>query len=288
MPVLFILLWSSGYIFVESGLQQNGPLGFLLMRLFFAWAIVVIILFIQRPLFSVTKLDVARMLLTGLLTQGFYQVFLFAAIYQGLSPGILTIILGMQPVLTVLFLRESLRTVQLVGITLGMLGLALTVFNSIFMGSHSLVSIYYAFASLFGITIGTILQKKYCGNQPLTTNLFFQYLASVIFVFTLYVLLDNKPIQWTGNFIVSLSWMVLVVSISATYLYYALLKRNKAATVTSYLYCMPPITAILDYIIYHHTLSETAIIGMMLVMISLVLIHKRNKPGLSLQAESRS
>src|SRR3990167_7167229 len=109
MPLLFILLWSSGYIFIESGLRDNSPIVFLLTRLFFAWAIVSVVLIIQRPRVNITRVDAAQMLLIGLLAQGFYQSFILAAIYQGLTPGILTIILGMQPVITLLVLREPMR-----------------------------------------------------------------------------------------------------------------------------------------------------------------------------------
>lgn len=272
IPALFILLWSSGVLFVEKGLQDCGPFLFLLFRLWLAWLVVLAIFFLQRQQFPKSIKELSKIAATGVFIQGVYLIFLFAALYEGVSPGILSIILGIQPILTGLILRESMSPWQITGLILGFLGLMLTVSSAV-SGTTTTLGIMCALLALLGITIGTILQKKYCTAYPLTTNLFIQYFFSATFISIIYLFTGHETVVWTWSFIVCLLWVVLVVSISASYLLYYLLKHGKATNVTSYLYCVPPITALADYLIFHNTLTPLAIFGMVLVMASLVLIN---------------
>ncbi len=275
IAAIFILLWSSGYIFVENGLQYSDPLVFLSLRLWFAWIIITIILLYKRPEFPKSLNQFLIVAITGIFTLGLYTAFFFAALYEGISPGILAIILGMQPLLTVLIMKEAMRPLQIIGILLGFVGLSLTVANSVMSDSTTILGIGSALLSLCGMTVGTVLQKKYCSSIPLTSNLFIQYLASAIMISVLCFIFGSSNVTWSLSFTISLLWVVLVISIGATYLFYTLLKHGKAASVTSYMYCVPPVTAIMDYVIFHHVLSLTTVTGMVLIMCGLVMIHYR-------------
>jgi len=275
VPVLFVLLWSSGYLFAEMGLEANSPLAFLMLRLLFAGLIVGLVLLCRWRTLSLSWQQIAQMSVTGIFLQGFYQLFSFTAMYKGTSPGVLAIILGFQPIATALIMREPMILSQIFGLILGLFGLGLTVSNILFWGTNSVSGVFFCFLSLFGITVGTILQKKYGSKQSLTVNLFTQYLASFLFIFILYLFQDNQPIQWTEHFIIALSWMVLVVSLASTFLFYFLLKTKIIVNFTSYLYCVPPVTALMDYYVFHHALSRTSIIGMVFVILGLVLVLKK-------------
>jgi drug/metabolite transporter (DMT)-like permease len=277
---VFILLWSTGAIFVELGLKYSDPLIFLALRLWIAWAVIGLILLFRRPEFPKSFKQLILLGITGM-AQGLYSVFFFAALYEGISPGILSIILGFQPLMTLLLLRESMRPLQLIGILLGFVGLSLTVVSSVMTGVTTVWGVGSALLSLCGMTLSTILQKNYCSSVSLTANLFIQYLASSILVTLIWAAFGNMHVTWTAGFIVALLWTALVISIGAIYLFYTLLKRGKAAGVTSYLYCVPPVTAVMDYFFFKHVLSLTTIFGMILVMMGLALIHYRKQKVLS-------
>ncbi|WED43516.1 DMT family transporter [Legionella cardiaca] len=288
MPLIFLLLWSSGYLFSEMGLEDNNPISFLMLRLLFACLIMGTILLCQRRTFSLTGKQIAQMSIIGIFIQGFYPFFSFSALYKGISPGVIAIVLGTQPIITALILREQMSFSRITGLILGIIGLTLTVSNVLFVGSNSVLGIFCCFLSLFGITVGTILQKKYGLTQSLTLNLFIQYLASFLFIFVLYLSQENKVIQWSEHFIVALGWMVLVVSIISTLLFNYLLKSRIIVNFTSYLYCVPPVTALMDYLVYHHTLSQTSLIGMIMVILGLVLILKNSHNKQVEQSSERS
>lgn len=273
MPILFLLLWGSGFIFIKFALEDNEPLTLLLLRLSFAALIAFGIFLFQRKKLSLSWPQIGILSSIGILLQAGYQLFFLLSVYIQMPIGVLTIILGTQPILTLLILRESFTSQQLLGLLIGFSGLFLVVSNNILSGMLTPWGMVFATLSLLSITYGTILQKKYCADIALVPSLFIQYLAGSLFIGVIWMFIAAEPIIWSTKFILSLTWLTVVISIGAIFLFYVLLKKGKAVKVTSLLYCLPVITAVMDYLVFQQTLSTTSIIGMIIVISGLLLIH---------------
>ena len=129
IPGAFVLMWASGAIFVELGLRYANPLAFLTLRLVLATAVMwIVTLGIRLPLPKSTS-EWRDILVTGLFLQVGYQVFFFLALANKLSPGLLAIILGAQPMITAAYLRDVPHRHQWIGLALGMVGLTLGAFS---------------------------------------------------------------------------------------------------------------------------------------------------------------
>jgi drug/metabolite transporter (DMT)-like permease len=120
---LFVLLWSSGGIFSAWGLKHATPLAFLTLR--FTVALIALKLFglTQRQLLPVRGPRL-RFIVTGAFISGGYSICYLSALEQGVTPGTLAVILGIQPILTLL-LFERLSMGRFVGLALAMSGLFL-------------------------------------------------------------------------------------------------------------------------------------------------------------------
>lgn len=105
--------------------------------------------------------------------------------------------------------------------------------------------------------------------------MFIHYFISALLILMVCLLFEKAHVVWTYKFVISLLWLSVVMSIGAFYLFFALLKLGKASSITSLLYCVPPVTAGMDYLVFHHSIPFYSIIGMMVVVFSLILIHKR-------------
>jgi len=277
MPLIFVGLWSSGYIFVEIGLQDSTPLIFLTLRLAIASSFMGILLLLKRKKISLNKHQYVLIALTGIFLQAVYLGFFTIALYEKLSPGILAIILGTQPLLMAIAMQERLRLIQKLGLLLGFLGLLLTVSNSIFVGRVSTFGLISSLLALSGITAGTLLQKRYCTEVSLDIKMFIHYLMSFFVVFGASIFFEKTHIEWSTDFIIALIWVSIVMSICAFFLFFYLLKQGKSTHATSLLYCVPPVAAIVDFIVFQHSIPMWSIIGMILVMLSLIFI--RVTPG---------
>ncbi|MBC7135131.1 MAG: EamA family transporter, partial [Oceanibaculum nanhaiense] len=69
------------------------------------------------------------------------------------------------------------------------------------------------------------------------------------------------------------------LSIGATTLLYVMIKRGAASQVASLFYLVPPFTAILAWLMFGETFGISAIIGMVLVAIGILLIRTEGALG---------
>ncbi|UAC49656.1 DMT family transporter [Bacillus aquiflavi] len=268
----FIIMWSSGAIFVELGLRDADPFTFLFLRLLFAAIILWTAVFFLKTALPTNIKEWRYILLTGLCVQTGYQIFYYLAIYHEVSPGVLTIILGAQPIITTIALKEKSNTVQWFGLLFGMVGLILVVADNIIIASVTLIGILNAILSLLCITVGTILQKKIKIIQP--ANMAIQYSSGALVLFLL-LLFFEQSLEWTMMFSVSLAWMTIVISVGATFLLYYLIEKDHLMKVTSLFYAVPPVTAMLDFLIFGNMIKLFTIIGMILIVIGLILINRQ-------------
>ena len=115
-PLLFVALWSTGFIGAKFGLPDAGPLTFLSLR----YAIVLVLmgalaLYMRAP-WPQTGREWLHIGVSGVLVHGVYLGGVFIAISRGLPAGVTAIVVGLQPVLTALgaslLLREHVRSTQ--------------------------------------------------------------------------------------------------------------------------------------------------------------------------------
>lgn len=272
---IFVLMWSSGAIFVKAGLRYAGPFQFLSYRAMLAALLLWTICFVWREKNCRTPV-LMRNIIAALLLQVGYQSGFFLALDHGVTPGLLAIILALQPILTGVIEPRGATRRAWVGLVLGFAGVAITV-GSIGEGG-AILGATWALAALTSLTVGTIVQHRWGGSGDLLRDMAFQYSVSAPVLVGIAWITRGGAVTWVWPFIISLSWMVLVVSIGATFLLYMMLKQGSALSVSALFYCIPPVTALLDYAVYGDLLSPLQCAGMGLVVFGVVLIL-RAVPG---------
>ena len=274
MPALFVFLWSTGFIGGKFGLPYAEPFTFLAVRL----AIVVALLLALSALTRAPWPGEARLALhiavAGLLVHATYLGGVFSSLAAGLSTGLSALIVGFQPVLTALiaftFLGERVSARQWLGLGLGFAGIVLVVWNKLAGGN--LTGILPSVVALFGITLGTLYQKRYCTGMDLRTGSVIQFAASLVAVGALALLFETRVIEWTIPFVFALGWLVFVLSLGAISLLLVLIRRGAAAKVASLFYLVPPVTAVLGYLIFGETLGATELAGMAATVLGVYLV----------------
>ena len=166
-PVLFVLLWSTGFIGARYGLPYIEPLTFLAVRMAFVVIIMAAIAIIGGAAAPDAR-EIGYSLVAGSLVHGLYLGGVFTAISQGVPAGISALIPGLQPILTSTianrFMGETVTRVQWVGLALGLLGVLLVLHDRSIVFAGSTLGWIASFLSLIGITLGTLYQKRYCGG----------------------------------------------------------------------------------------------------------------------------
>ena len=284
-PGLFVLLWSTGFIGVKYGIPYAPPFYFVALRMAIAALLLFIALIFLRRSQPITRSIIWPSTLIGLTLHGAYLGGCFYAVSHGLPAGITALIASLQPVLVSLFaakyLHEPLKIRAIAGLILGLIGLFVVVIPRINMtGTNSIsgVSIFACVIGLLGGTSGTILQKRYGGAIPTLAGTSIQYATTALVMFFLALIFEKPEIQWSGKFIVALTWLVLALSFGAILLLFFLLSHGSAASVSSLYYLVPAATAIEAYFFFDEHISAISMMGTLITVIGVWLVVGKEKP----------
>jgi drug/metabolite transporter (DMT)-like permease len=276
VPALFVLLWATGFISARYGLPYAGPMTFLALRMGTATLLLALFALATRAPWPASARATWHLAVAGLLVHGGYLGGVFAAIALGMPAGMVSLIVGMQPVLTgviaVAFLDEHLSRRQLAGLTVGVLGLALVLGHRVSLAALTWESGGFAALALVSISVGTVYQKKFNSGTDLRTTGVVQYAASGVLFALAAWLIGDRGVTWTLPFILALGWSVAGLSIGAVALLYRLIREGAASRVSSLLYLVPPVTALIAYGCFGERLTGPAIAGMLLVACGVALV----------------
>jgi drug/metabolite transporter (DMT)-like permease len=267
----FVLLWGSAAIFTRWGLDHGSVLALLVLRFTLALcALLLIGLPAKRWLPATgTRRQVA---VTGLLLVGGYSVCYFQALAQGITPGLLATLLGVQPILTLLLTERRYSFWRLAGLLLALSGLALVVYESLVQARFSGLGMAYALAALFCMTLGAMLQKR--SQQAPAQVLPLQYAVALV---VCVLLAPFQPLHFELNlgFLVPLLWLGLLISVAAQLLLYRMIRSGNLVNVTSLFYLVPVVTAILDYLVLGNALPPLALAGLAAILAGLAMAFRR-------------
>jgi len=223
LPLFFVLLWSTGFIGAKYGLPYAEPLTFLVARYVLVIALMTLVALALRAPWPGNPREAAHIAITGLLLHGIYLSGVFISIDRGLPAGISALVVGMQPLLTGalagLLLGERVSRQQWAGLALGFGGVALVVGSKASVDGVDSAALAYmlapAVAALFGITAGTLYQKRFCPRFDLRTGSVVQFLPTLAVSFIVAMNTETMDIEWSGHFVFALLWLVVVLSVGA-------------------------------------------------------------------------
>src|SRR6202048_659351 len=246
-PAIFVVLWSTGFVATKYVLRDADPLTYLTIRMAVVVGLMAIIAAIARPRFP-DRAGIAHSVVAGILVHGFYLGGTAIAIAHSIPAGLSALIPGLQPILTSTlanrWLGERVTPLQWSGLLLGLAGVVLILHGrriSGYAGWGWLAS----GVSLVSITLGTLYRRRYCGQIDWRTGNLVQYGAVMVFFGAGAWLFETNVVHWTEEFVLSLVWMAVVLSIGSIGLLYWLIRRSAATSVASLFYLVPGVTGLL-------------------------------------------
>jgi drug/metabolite transporter (DMT)-like permease len=275
MPWIFVWVWSTGFLVAKLGKSYAEPFTLLSYRFAFALAVLWVITKLFNSRWPATWRVVLHCMVVGLLLHGVYLGGIFKAISLGMPAGLSAMVIGLQPLTMALFaglmLGERVSKRQWLGLFMGLAGLYLvlgeqfsvdasTIFDGFSGWSPVLVG-----AALLAISFGTLYQKKYCHGVDHLTSIWLQYAAALVFSLIIAFTFETRIVDWQLQFIVSLSWQVLALSIGAVLLLMIMMRQGAAAKVGSLFYLVPPAVAIQAWFLFGEAMGLQGLVGIVLI-----------------------
>lgn len=274
-PVLFVLLWSTGFVGAKYGLPYADPFIFLSVRVLIAALVLFAIAVIIKSPIKIGRSAIARSSLIGFFLHACYLGGVFYAISRGLPAGVAAVVTSLQPVLVSLLavrvLGEQLKVKQIVGLILGLIGVTFVLGPS-FGQNIPTSGVIGILVALVGSTAATLLQKKIGAAVPLISGTAYQYLASGLILAIVAGATGGTRIQWSGQFIVAFVWLIAVLSVGAILLLLWLLNTGSAASVSSLLYLVPPATALEAFFLFGEKVNTQGFLGIGITALGVWLV----------------
>ena len=276
-PAIFVVLWSTGFIGTKYVLNNAEPLTYLAIRMALVVGLMAVIAAIARPRWP-DRIGFAHSVAAGILVHGFYLGGTAIAIAHSIPAGLSALIPGLQPILTSTlanrWLGERVTPLQWSGLLLGLAGVVLILHGRPMSGDAGWGWLASA-VSLVSITLGTLYQRRYCGQIDWRAGNLVQYVAVTIFFGAGAWLFESNVVHWTSEFVLSLVWLAVVLSIGSIGLLYWLLRRSAATSVASLFYLVPAVTAVMAYVLFGERLDAVAIGGMIACAAAVFLVNRR-------------
>jgi drug/metabolite transporter (DMT)-like permease len=286
-PLIFVAIWSTGFIAAKYSMSNADPFVFLCLRFTITACLLLVALFLWRLPLPVNFWRHRHDLIAGAFIHAGYLGFLFWPIQNGVPSGIVAIIVGIQPILTMalasLYIGESLNRQKMFGLIMGFIGVSVVLIgkygiNLGLNGGLDSTELVKCLISLLSFSVGVFYQKKFCDQSNLITGTSLQFISAALVCAVFAFLFDEQwTIHWTTTFVIALSWQVLALSIGAIVLLMQILKLGEAGRISSMFYLVPPLVVIEAWYLFNETLTLLSVLGMFICIAGVYFVNRTVK-----------
>ncbi|MDN3294952.1 DMT family transporter [Streptomyces ficellus] len=272
-----VVVWGSGFISGKLGLRHAAPYTFAALRFAIAGLLLLAVAGMRRE-----RLPRGRELLHLAVAGALVQAVQFSSIYMGMDlgvpSGLAALIIGLYPLtaslLAVPLLGERVSAGQYLGLALGLGGVALAVADGIHLSGGYLLGLGFLALGLLGISVGTVYQKRFCGQMDPVSGNAVQLLAAAAVVLVPALLVEGWDVRLTAAYWPVLLWSALINSIVGVGLLYHLLQRHGTSQVSSLFYLVPMSTAGLGALLLGQRMGPLTLAGLVLATAGTLLANR--------------
>lgn len=275
IPVVFVLIWSTGFIVARYGMPHAPPLSFLALRYALSMACFLAWIGWAKVAWPQSREQWLHLSVTGVLMHAAYLGGVWVAVKAGMGSGLSSLVVGFQPVLTAIWLayrtrgsdQPGISQRQWLGLLLGFVGLLMVVWRKLSLGTPldhvTPANMAFALAALLSITVGTLYQKRFVKACDVRSANTVQLLAALVVTLP-FAWMETEAMRWNGELAGAMAWSVLGLTVGGSSLLYMMIQRGAAASVTSLMYLVPPTTAMMAWLLFDEPITWATLLGTVL------------------------
>lgn len=276
-PVVFLVLWSSGFICIKIGLAYADPLTFLALRYALVLAFLAPAIVVWRPRRPRGR-EWRDLCVVGVLIQFGYFAGCYLSEEFGLSAGGLALITSLQPILVALLApRLAGGTVgarHWLGLALGLVGTVVVIVSRAGVAQVTAAGLLWAGFALAGMTAGTLYEKRTGPAHHPLSAITVQYAVGFALTLAFAATLEPMRVRWTMPLIGALGYLVLANSLVAVSLLLAMIRRGAVARVSALFFLVPPAAAVIAWLLTGESIPPFAWFGMALAAGGVALVAR--------------
>jgi len=282
-PILFPLIWSTGWIVARYTVDFADPLAFLCVRYACAGSALAVFAFASGAQWPQTRAEWTHALVSGVLLHAVYLGGVWWAIEHGVPASISALIAASQPIMTAFLapalVGERIGPARWAGVALGFSGICLVLAPKLvgLSGGQlqaALTPIGVNLVAMIGVTAGTFYQKRYIHSGDLRSVAVLQYVGALAAGLPAAWAFGDMHIDWTPTAWAVLAWSVLALSIGAIALLLYLIRRGEVSRSAQLIFLVPPLSAVQAHVLFGESLTPVQIAGMALTVCGVALASR--------------
>jgi drug/metabolite transporter (DMT)-like permease len=288
LATAFVILWCTGYPAARIALDHFAPFTLLTARFGGAGLIYAVLALVSGAAWPRGRAAV-HSAVVGSLTLALQFGALYFAVGLGVNVGMIALVIGTMPIVTAvfgLFLGERAQPLQWLGFAFGFAGVALAVSEGLggtaqAVGPGAFIAVL---CGLLALSVGTIYQKRFALEVDMRSGLALQHLvaAALLLPFAAY---EGFRFDHSEASIASLGWVIGINSMAAFGLFFVLLRRGAVNQVAALFFLMPPVTALIDFVVLGDRLTPLKMAGVAAAAFG-VYLATRTRPTTSIATAS--
>jgi drug/metabolite transporter (DMT)-like permease len=282
-PAVFLILWSAGFAFVALGLPDSEPLTFLALRYAAVVGLLAVAFALLRPPLPAGRASWLALLTGGALVQGLYFALLYLALDLGLAAGTVALVVSLQPVLVALaaprVTGDRVGLSRWIGLLIGLLGAVLVIVAQDAVRAGAAGAMACAVGALLALSAGALHENRFgMETHPVTANLVSCSVA-LLLTAAAAAALENLHVDWTTDLAISLAYLVVANTLVSITLLLAMLRSGEAARVSALFFLVPPLAALIAWVMLGEDLDGLAWAGMAVAALGVGIATRGGKPS---------
>jgi drug/metabolite transporter (DMT)-like permease len=280
-PVLFVLMWATGFVVARLSAPHADPLTFLGIRFPIAGVLFALIALALAAPWPGAK-QAFHATVAGAFLHGGYLGPVYWAVAHGMPAGVSALIVGLQPLMTAILaaaiVKETISARHWVGLLVGILGVALVVSPKLQLAGTGGITPLTTAVNVLGalsISFGTVYQKRFATALNLASGGAWQYVGASLAVLIPAFLFEEMRFDGTFEAWFALGWSVIVLSLGAITLLMLLIRLGDVGRVSSLIFLVPGVSALMAYGLFGETLNLVQILGMAVCAAAVLIVTRR-------------
>jgi drug/metabolite transporter (DMT)-like permease len=262
----------------KIGVVGTSPLWFLVVRFAVSGLLALAVARALGARFPRGRREWSAVVVLGVLGNAIYLGCTYVAL-RHLASGVGAIVASTNPLTLALvapwLLREPLTPVKLAGMLLGFGGVVAIMLVRTGTGSADPGDVALAFTGVLGSVASTIVFKRWCDELDLRAVNALQLLAAGVVLLPLALVLEGAPhANWSPQLVVSFWYVVLVMSLGASLLWFWLLAHGEASRVSAYYFLTPVFGLALAALLLHEPVGVRDLGGLIAIALGISLVQR--------------
>lgn len=275
--IFFVFLWGSAFVPSKIGVLASSPLWFLVIRFAVSGALALAIARAAGAPWPRGRRAWTLVLLLGVLANAMYLGFNYEAL-RHLAAGVGAVVSSTNPLVLALaapvFLNEPLTRWKAVGMLLGFAGVVAIMVERSGSGTAQPRDVGLALLAVLASAASTIVFKKFLVEMDLRMTTALQLCAASVVLLPFAIVLEGAPhATWGTPLVASFVYLVAVMSIGGSLLWFWLLEQGEASRVSAY-YFLSPVFGLLVASFFGEALSVRDLGGLAAIAVGIAIVQR--------------